>query len=562
MNVYERYLPANKTVQDMTIPDKSNSTREAKQLDTVDIDIDFPPLTKPSSAPYPVTEPTKPLLDSDSGIQSPTFKLDLDAAIQLASSSSAISEQLDLSNSNLPEDPSSFIPTNLNDIFGAFPNLMTNVVPKNGTSQPLFQGGGPVPNGNSLGLNAVIPLSSSKAVPLSDTFDFFPALLEDLGNDNDFNVFMNSSSISELQLGQHGEIGNKNNVPNLTSPVSSTSQSTAQHQKGDVTIPAEKKSKSAPSSHRLINRGSPVSPSKVPNNLSNQSKKSPSHVGQSKFADGVEIGMGIHQDTSDKTNGEIAFAQVSSSKLNAEDEFIEVKSKRRQRELVSSPPKSVYPSSPSTVTRVFRRKEHQSSRFAGLDNSDEDEEVTEYNDSDEWSSSDYKFGHGHHSVKPDHQSATHPSNLMRNMVMSYESENSANGRKPNSSKTKEAHGPDSGLSDSNRLDPTVSPSQQRAKADASRVGGNATSHLQLAPVIGFPSNGHSNDLLSKSAPSATDADRCCLICYMEFSTSNDFLRHCESASHCGAVVIATGGDKLPKFPPPHFSEGNIKLCNG
>ena len=563
------------------------------------------------------------------GLQSPTFKLDLEQAIKLASSSATASEQSHppkvIPQKNLP----TFAPSRYNDLYGTFPSLVPNLLPDSG-SHPPFQGTSTASGGNSMGLNSFVPPQTGPTT--DDTLGFFPALLGSGTSDSTFNLdssdpFMNSGSFTALQFGQHGEIGDKLSVsnwdpsitPDKNEPVSQdwNKAPLKSPQRGGSNI--QQQDPEASSDNQTV---PPASYGQAHNNSSRQSKKSPPY-GKNSIAIGDKVTMSQQKRTTSNPNAKSVstsdslelprmpnskpFVLEKASEVDPQEGFIEVKSRRKRRAVVNST-KPIDPSSPKNASKakLTKQQQQQSPRFAGLDRtnngfSNHRETVPQaFHPSidvsvvkNQQSSIKSKLVDGRESTEPANQSKpAHPRNSTRDQAMSNGPDISLNGSQLGDERRNKSEK----SSDKGRLGSTASSdpelwdtaSNQSTKESSSGGNGNVSSGSQDRPSNSLSNGSHAEQIIvteqqsvplssnkstqiavagsatiASSDPQASNVQRylyACLICYEGFSASDDFVRHCQSGSHCGAVVMTTGGDKLPKYAPPHPKEDHMKLC--
>lgn len=293
--VYETYLAVSpkeqvsqSLLQDLTSPKSHTQAIPSGEQKPSGLINSIPDPAQQNPGPYLGREPLGQSFIPGVGPQSPTFKLDLEEAIKLASSSAAVTEQTSAVPPNVNPQINPQISLVSSDFFGAFPSLVTNFLPDR--SHPPFKG---TSAGNSMGLSSFVPPQIGETGPSTgDALGFFPALLGSGTNASTFNLnssdpFMNSGSFTELQFGQHGEIGDKKSVLGWNSPIPIDPNKASVHDWNEAPLPSPQQGNSH-SQHQssLLSSKQGWNQNQVQNNTdlsrnnpSQQPKKS-SHYGQ------------------------------------------------------------------------------------------------------------------------------------------------------------------------------------------------------------------------------------------------------------------------------------------
>ena len=610
-------------------PTQATSNKEQKPPGFVNPYPDLPLPSKQSTGPHLNREHLGPSFISSVDLQSPTFKLDLEEAIKLASSSATVSEESHPPKVTPQTNMPTFTSSSYNDLYEAFPNLVANLLPDIAPHPP-FQGTSTANSGNSMGLNSFVPPPINETGPTTvDTLGYFPALLGSGTSDSSFNLnssdpFMNSGSFTELQFGQHGEIGDKLSVSNWDPPISPDKNEPVAQDWNKVPLHSPQQSGSniqqrgpATSSNQNL----PSDQSTIPLNSSGQSRSESSKQPKKSPPYGVATGkVAVSKNqqkravkTASKPNPKTASTNTSdslelprmpnsepfvlekASEVDPQEGFIEVKSRRKRRAVVnSSKPKD--PSSPKTPSKAKLSKQPKSPSLKNTVSSHRETVPQPSTDvsavKNRQSSTKSKVVDGRESTEPPNQSKpTQPPNSLKDQAVSNGSDSSHNGSQLGCNKVeKSSNNHRLGLTVSSNSDPDSASDHSQHSTKESSSGGNEngsqdvhitdrlslsnSSHARQTVVnkqqnVALPSNKSTqiaitgNGTCASSALSSSKAQPfsyACLVCYEGFSASDDFERHCQSGSHCCAVVIAIGGDKLPKYAPPHPMENHMKLC--
>ena len=483
-----------------------------------------PGITKPSKQPslslsvhHP--PPSTSFLPGD--IQSPTLRSDLEEAIKLAHTSLAQSQP---SKSN--PQPTLPVSADTNSIFGAFPNILTNILPQSTGTSVNTETSGNTGSGY-LGLN----LYGNSGVPEHALGGFFPALFggPDGSNFSSSDPYMNSGSFTSF--GEHGDIGDKNPQTNWGLPVPTCTSQAALH--GWMNAPTTSTGESHDTqqlSHDKLKQDNRQALQKQPpkNNAWNKDPvrngiKAPPAKRESKMKSNTQ-----HNVNSVKPKTVMAEQESIESIVNSMDSalpvprmpnseplilekaleaegFVKVKSKRRKRS-----PKKTEALSATIPTRTAKSKP----KFTGLDLDRISPSSSDNGSADRLSLS----GHGSSS-----QSGKDHANDETGMI----SQSSSHKRTPDIS---------DGFSNSHE--------EHLSSGFEPQLNGAAAMTNQAQNT------------------SSKKGSNVCLVCYESFVNAEKLLTHCQSATHCSAVAMMIGGKQLFSYSPPHpkLQVKDMKLC--
>ena len=428
-------------------------------------------------------------------IQSPTLRSDLEEAIKLAHTSMATTLQSQPKSNLQPVLP---VSADANSMFGAFPNILTNILPQTTETS------GKTGSSDYLGLS----LYGNGGVPEDALGGFFPALFSgpDGSNFSSSDPYLNSGSFTSF--GEHGDIGDKNPQANWGLPVPTcTSQAALQGWMNAPTTSTGESHDTQQLLHDKLKKDNRQAPQKQPpkNNAWNNDpvrngiKASPvkreskmkSNTLNSVKPKAIMAERESIEAIVNSTDSALLVPRMPNSEplilekaLEAEG-FVKVKSKRQRR----SPKKTEALSATRTKPKV-----------TGLDLDRISPSSSENESADRLSLS------GHGSSSQSGSSHKRTPDISDGFSNSYE-EHLSSGFEP----------------------------QHNGAAAMTNLAQNTSSRK---------------------------SSNVCLVCYESFVNAEKLFTHCQSATHCNAVFMAIGGKQLFSYSPPHpkLQVKDMKLC--